>query len=63
MERESNRFSLLLLQASKATGSLLGVADLLGVEPLQVYRWIAHVDPPPTTRRCEFEERLKAVIA
>lgn len=48
-------FADLLVRASKATGSLLDLAELLGVEPRQVYRWIADVERPSEERRLEIE--------
>lgn len=54
-------FAFSLVRASKVLGSLLAVAVLLGVEPKQVYRWIAGLDQPPSTQRGELEKRLAVV--
>ena len=51
-------FADLLVRASKAGGCLLDLAQLLGVEPRQVYRWIADVERPSQERRRELEGRL-----
>jgi hypothetical protein len=55
-------FAYLLVRASKALGNTLGVAQLLEVEPLQVYRWIAGMDPPSDARRAELTARLQQVF-
>lgn len=44
-------------------GSLLEVAELLNVEPRQVYSWIAAADLPSAERRNELESRLRSVIS
>lgn len=54
-------FADVLVRASKATGSLLDLALLLGVEPRQVYSWIADVERPSEERRREMEGRLSCV--
>lgn len=51
-------FADILVRASKATGSLLDLAELLSVEPRQVYRWIADVERPSEERRLEIEGRV-----
>ena len=51
-------FADILVRASKASGSLLDLAELLGVEPRQVYRWIADVERPSEERQLEIEGRL-----
>lgn len=56
MHEES--FADMLVRASKAEGSLLGVATRLGVKPLLVYRWIARIDQPSEQQRCEIERTL-----
>ena len=55
-------FAYLLVRASKAVGNTLGVAQLLEVEPLQVYRWIAGLDQPSEERRAELSARLLQVF-
>jgi hypothetical protein len=55
-------FAYLLVRASKVLGTTLGVAQLLEVEPLQVYRWIAGLDHPAEERIEELSERLQAVL-
>jgi hypothetical protein len=58
----NNNFDILLLRASKSMGSLLAVAAVLGVEPRQVYRWIAELERPPDWRRGELEDRLSRAL-
>jgi DNA-binding transcriptional regulator YdaS (Cro superfamily) len=55
-------FPDLLVRASRVMGTLLGVALLLGVEPKQVYRWIAGVEYPSADRIGELRKRLQAVL-
>jgi DNA-binding transcriptional regulator YdaS (Cro superfamily) len=55
-------FADLLVRAAKAAGSLLDLAQLLGVEPRQVYRWIADVEQPSEERRRELEGRLSCLM-
>jgi hypothetical protein len=55
-------FAYLLVRASKTLGTTLGVAQLLEVEPLQVYRWIAGLDCPAEQRMEELSERLQGVL-
>jgi hypothetical protein len=52
------KFPDLLVRAAKALGSMLDVAKLLGVEPRQVYLWIAEVEEPAQERRRDLERRL-----
>jgi hypothetical protein len=52
------KFPDLLVRAAKALGSMLDVAKLLGVEPRQVYLWIAEIEEPAEERRGELERRL-----
>lgn len=56
-------FAFALILASKAMGSFLDVALLLGVEPRQVYRWIADLERPSDERVRELQGRLRAVLA
>ena len=55
-------FAYLLVRASKALGTTLGVAQLLDVEPLQVYRWIAGLDRPAEDLIEQLSERLQGVL-
>ena len=59
---EMNDFPYLLVRASRLIGTMLDVAILLGVEPAQVYRWIAGVELPADERIGEFTERLENVL-
>lgn len=63
MEIAADDFAFLLVQASQKLGSLLDVARLLGVQPKQVYLWIANVDVPATEQRNEFEKTLRSLAA
>jgi DNA-binding transcriptional regulator YdaS (Cro superfamily) len=54
----ANNFAFALIRASQALGSLLDVAQLLGVEPKQVYLWIADVEAPTAEQRSELETKL-----
>ena len=55
------RFPYLLVQASRAMGTMLAVATLLDEEPRQIYRWIAGVELPADDRILELSERLQTV--
>jgi len=57
-----DEFAYLLVQASKVLGTTLGVAQLLDVEPLQVYRWIAGVDQPAVAHQDLLTARLQTVL-
>ena len=63
MEVNASRFAYSLIEASRATGSLLRVAQLLGVEPKQVYLWIADVEQPFGEQRRNFEDKLRPLVA
>ena len=63
MEVNANIFAFSLIQASRAAGSLLAVAQLLGVEPKQVYFWIAELEQPSGEQRQDFEKKLRPLIA
>ena len=56
------RFPYLLVQASRAMGTMLAVATLLEEQPSQVYRWIAGIELPPDERMVELSERLQTVL-
>ena len=56
------RFPYLLVQASRAMGTMLAVATLLEEQPVQVYRWIAGLELPPDERMVELSERLQTVL-
>ena len=55
-------FEILLLRASKAMGSLLDVANLLEVEPKQVYWWMANLERPNAALQAELERRLRRAL-
>ena len=55
-------FPYLLVEASRAMGTMLAVATLLEEQPSQVYRWIAGVELPPDARMVELSERLQTVL-
>jgi len=59
----ANNFAISLIRASQSLGSLLDVARLLGVEPKQVYLWIADVELPTSERRSEIENKLRITVA
>jgi hypothetical protein len=54
-------FSELLIRASQTIGTVLGVANLLGVDPRLVYRWIAGFERPEPASVELFVVRLKAL--
>ena len=54
----ADSFAHSLVRASHALGSLLDVAQLLGVEPRQVYFWIAEVESPTAAQRRSLEQKL-----
>lgn len=56
-------FADVLVRASKAAGSLLALATLLGIEPLRVYRWIAAVELPSDEQRRAVHERITLFLA
>ena len=51
------------IQASRALGSMLGVAQLLGVQPKQVYFWIADVEQPSASQRRALQRTLQRYVA
>lgn len=51
------------MRASQTLGSLLGVAQLLGVAPKQVYFWIADLERPSAAQRSRLERKLRSRIA
>ena len=63
MDTAANNFAFALIRASQTLGSLLGVAQLLGVEPKQVYLWIADVEAPTAEQRSELENKLRNAAA
>ena len=63
MDVAANNFAFALIRASQTLGSLLGVAQLLGVEPKQVYLWIADVEAPTAEQRSELEDKLGNLAA
>ena len=54
-------FSHLLIRASQTLGTVLGVANLLEVDPRLVYRWIAGFECPEPASVELFVLRLRAV--
>ena len=59
MAAQSNNVSLRLIRATEALGSILKVAQLLDVDPRQVYRWIAELEQPTPNQTREMEKRLR----
>ena len=56
-------FPRLLLNASIAMGTPLAVARLLGVAPLDVYRWMAGLEHPSTAHVDASRARLQQALA
>jgi len=54
-------FSQLLIRASQTVGTVLGVANLLEVDPRLVYRWIAGFERPEPASVEFFVMRLRAL--
>jgi hypothetical protein len=52
----------LVLKASQALGAPLYLAAHLGVQPYDVYRWIAGMQLPDPTHRQNFEQRLLSLL-
>jgi hypothetical protein len=57
-----DRFVGLVLKASQALGAPLYLATHLGVEPYDIYRWIAGMDLPEPIHRENFEQRLLGIL-
>ena len=55
-----HEFTQLLIRASQTLGSVLGVANLLEVDPRLVYRWIAGFERPEPASVELFMMRLRA---
>jgi hypothetical protein len=53
-------FSEVLVTAASARGSILAVAEELGVAPQMVYRWIAGVDLPDAAEQARLMAQLHA---
>jgi hypothetical protein len=53
-------FSELLIRASQAMGTVLGVANVLGVDPRLVYRWMAGFEHPEAASVEVFLLKLRA---
>jgi DNA-binding transcriptional regulator YdaS (Cro superfamily) len=49
-------------QASQAVGGPCRLARRLGIEPDQLYRWIAGQDLPPEAARLELEARFTVAV-
>ena len=60
MDLSPNNFAYPLIRASQSLGSLLDVAQLLGVQPKQVYLWIADVERPSAGQRRRLERKLRS---
>jgi hypothetical protein len=56
-------FANSLLEAARAMGNMLDVADALGVRPEAVYFWIAGIAVPPQGLREELAGRLQSALA
>src|SRR6266850_2501260 len=56
-------FPRLLLNASIAMGTPLAVARLLGVTPLDIYRWMAGLEHPSTAHVDASRARLQQALA
>ncbi|HYL25653.1 MAG TPA: hypothetical protein VEV21_14790 [Burkholderiales bacterium] len=54
-------FTELLIRASQTLGTVLGVANLLEVDPRLVYRWIAGFERPEPASVELFAMRLRAM--
>jgi hypothetical protein len=54
-------FTQLLIRASQTLGTVLGVANLLDVDPRLVYRWIAGFERPEPANVELFVMRLRAI--
>ena len=57
-----DRFAGLVLKASQALGAPVFLATHLGVEPYDVYRWIAGIGLPEPVYRQSFEQRLLSIL-
>jgi hypothetical protein len=57
-----DRFAGLVLKASQALGAPLYLATHLGVEPYDVYRWIAGIELPEPIHQKNFEQRLLSIL-
>jgi hypothetical protein len=57
-----DRFAGLVLRASQALGAPLYLATHLGVQPYDVYRWIAGMALPEAIHRQNFEQRLLSLL-
>jgi hypothetical protein len=57
-----DRFAGLVLKASQALGAPVFLATDLGVEPYDVYRWIAGIGLPEPIYRESFEQRLLSIL-
>ena len=63
MDVAADNFAFALVRAWQTLGSLLDVAQLLGVEPKQIYLWIADVEAPTAEQRSELEDKLRHLAA
>ena len=55
-------FAGLVLRASQAMGAPLHLANHLGVDPADVYRWIAGIELPKAIYQEHFQQRLLRVL-
>ena len=58
----ANNFAHSLIRASHVLGSLLDVAEALGVEPKQVYFWIAEMERPSSAQCRSLEKKLRSCV-
>jgi hypothetical protein len=56
-------FALSLVKATLILGSLLEIAKILEVEPLQVWRWMSEIDRPPERLAKEFRTKLDDAVS
>ena len=59
----SENLATSLVRASSALGTFLDVARFLGIEPKQVFLWVAEVELPPEDQRRDIQERLRSLLA
>lgn len=57
-----HNFAGLVLRASEAMGAPLYLAQHLGVQPYDVYRWIAGMELPKAVHEKDFARRLLSVL-
>lgn len=57
-----DEFSLSLVKASLIFGSLLDIAHILEVEPVQVWRWLSELDRPPEDVAKNLQNKLDCAL-